>query len=197
VAALGVSVQPLTSRDGHEHRGNPGYPAFRRRFGWGFRGTDATSNRVGQGRRRCCSKLNPMPEDRLARQYQRLVTVVTAPFTRYVSVGAVATLTHYATMILAVDVFHVVPTWGTVLGASFGSLVNYVLNYHFTFASSRGHRESLPRFALAALLVVILNGIAMKLFTAAGMHYLVAQLIATGGTLVLGFFLNKFWTFGK
>jgi dolichyl-phosphate beta-glucosyltransferase len=135
---------------------------------------------------------------RVAQRYQRLFDTVTAPFVRYAGAGAIGTALHYTTMVVAIDGLHIAPTTGAVVGATLGALVNYVINYHVTFASTRGHRQSLPRFALVAALGVVVSGVTMKLFTSTtDAHYILAQLVATGVVLVIGFFLNKFWTFGK
>jgi putative flippase GtrA len=129
--------------------------------------------------------------------FHRLVALLNTRFVRYVFVGAVGTLFHYGVMIALIDGFGVSATVSAAIGASVGALVNYVFNYRLTFASTRQHRQSVPRFAIVAGLGVAISGLTMKVVTAfSSAHYLFAQFLATALVLVLGFLLNKYWTFG-
>lgn len=127
--------------------------------------------------------------------YQRAIDIVTAPFVRYVSAGAIGTLVHYLTVILCVELFQIVPWVSAAIGASFGAVVNYLLNYHFIFASSQPHRATLPRFMTVAAVSILINTTAVRWGDQAGMHYLLAQALGTLVALVVGFALNKAWTF--
>jgi len=83
-----------------------------------------------------------------------------------------------------------------VLGASVGAVVNYILNYHFTFASKASHSRTLPRFLTISLLSIALNGGGMwYAVQRMHVHYLLAQILCTGTVLVTGYVLNKLWTF--
>jgi putative flippase GtrA len=83
------------------------------------------------------------------------------------------------------------------LGALAGALVAYAANRRFTFTRSRaGHRRALPRFLLVAATTMALSASIVRLGTVAwGLHYLLAQALATGVGLVLGYGLNRHWTF--
>ena len=77
-----------------------------------------------------------------------------------------------------------------------GAGVNYLLNYHFTFASKLAHRITLPRFLAVAVISAALNGVGMWFATTRlGVHYLLAQLGCTTAVLLLGYALNAVWTF--
>ncbi len=129
---------------------------------------------------------------------RKLLELITAPFVRYAAAGAIGTLFHFATLSACVELAGASPVMGSIAGASVGALVNYVLNYHMTFASQQSHRVTLPRFLAVAAFGVALNGAIVKLATErAGVHYLVAQAIATVIVLGSGFVLNKIWTFAK
>jgi putative flippase GtrA len=82
-----------------------------------------------------------------------------------------------------------------VAGASLGALTNYLMNYHLTFTSSRKHRETLPRFAVIAALAAALSWSGARFAERIGLNYVVAQLGCTAIVLVLGFLLNRYWTF--
>lgn len=118
-----------------------------------------------------------------------------ARFSTYAGVGAIGTAAQYGVLIAAVNVAGTGPVAGSTAGALTGAIVNYLLNRRFTFRSSAKHSSTLPRFAMAACAGIVVNGLAMKAMTAAGLHYLVAQVIATALVLALTFTINSMWTF--
>ena len=128
----------------------------------------------------------------------KLLQFVTKPFVRYALAGAVGTLFYFATLTAAVELAGASPATGALLGAPVGALINYVLNYHLVFASTRPHRVTLPRFFAVAVVGMFLSR-AVSRFTTEHLqvHYLAAQLVATAMFLVLGFFINRYWTFAR
>ena len=135
---------------------------------------------------------------RLPARYHPLFDVLTAPFVRYTGAGGIGTVCHFLVLTLGVEFLAMKPTIGTVVGALAGASVNYWLNYHLTFSSNQQHRQALPRFLAVAALGVGLSAITMELVAVeAGRHYLVGQIVATLVVLIVGFGLNRWWTFGK
>lgn len=134
---------------------------------------------------------------RLPRRHQRWFDVLTAPFFRYSGAGALGTLLHYAILTVAVEGLGRSPVFGAVAGATGGALLNYWFNYHFTFVSNHSHRRTLPRFMLVAVAGIGLNAWIVDVMTEAGFHYLLGQLLATLAVLLLGFVINRAWTFSK
>ena len=121
-----------------------------------------------------------------------------AQFSRFGVVGAVGTLAHYALFLALIHAAAADPVAASAAGASLGALVNYVLNYRYTFRSARRHREALPRFLLVAAVGLALNTLLMAAFlNGLRLHYLAAQIGATLGVLVWNFLANRHWTFGK
>ena len=117
-------------------------------------------------------------------------------FSRFLLVGGVCTVLQYALLILFVEEIHTSPTVASTIGYVASSLVNYLLNYSFTFRSTAGHRRSVPRFLVIALCGLALNGAVTFLGTAVlGLHYLLVQVIATCLTLIWNFVANLRWTF--
>lgn len=95
--------------------------------------------------------------------------------------GTVGTACHYATLVGLVQFAKA----SAVLASTVGALVNYVLNYRWTFASKRSHDKTLPRFSLVALAGIAINALVMiALLKFVGVHYLVAQVIVTAIVLV-------------
>ncbi len=128
----------------------------------------------------------------------KLLELVTAPFVRYALAGAVGTLFYFVTLTAAVELAHTSPATAALIGAPVGALINYVLNYNLVFASTRPHRVTLPRFFAVALVGMLLSRAVFKLTAErVHVHYLAAQLVATAMFLVLGFVINRYWTFAR
>lgn len=114
---------------------------------------------------------------------------------RYTLVGAVATATHYALLVLGVEAGGWPAWWASGFGAVVGAQVAYVGNRHYTFGYRGGVGASWIKFqstALAgALLGMLIVGAAVRL----GWHYLLGQVAATLASLLLTFAINRWWTF--
>ena len=114
---------------------------------------------------------------------------------RYGAVGALATSVHYALLMLGVEAAGW-PAWGASgVGAVVGAQVAFVGNRRFTFR----HHGAVPapwlKFQLTALLGALLGMAIVALGVRIGLHYLVAQILATLLMLGLTFLINRHWTF--
>ncbi len=119
-------------------------------------------------------------------------------FSLFSLVGVAGTLAHYALLFALVSGAAVHPVPASAAGALLGAIVNYMLNYRFTFRSRRLHREALPRFMVIAAVGMVLNALLMWLLVEPfSMHYLIAQIAATGCVLVWNYLGNRLWTFEK
>ncbi|HEY9066916.1 MAG TPA: GtrA family protein [Burkholderiaceae bacterium] len=116
-------------------------------------------------------------------------------FIRYTAVGAFATAAHYLVLVLCVEVLHVPAYLGSGIGAVIGAQVAYAGNRWFTFAHTGAIAASWPRFQLTALAGALLGMGIVGLGVRLGVHYLLAQVVATGAGLVLTFAINRAWTF--
>lgn len=117
-------------------------------------------------------------------------------FLRYGIVGAAGTALQYAILVSLVQFTQAPAVAASTAGAIAGALVNYVLNHRWAFASTRSHDHALPRFATVALAGIALNAIVMAtMLNLFGVHYVLAQLVATGVVMVAGFLANRAWTF--
>lgn len=114
---------------------------------------------------------------------------------RFALVGVMGTLVHYIVLVLLVELAGFSALWATSCGALSGAVVNYFLNYRFTFASQNPHRAALPKFLVLAGLGLGLNALLMALLLNLGLFYLLAQPLATLLVLFVNFFANKYWTF--
>ena len=116
-------------------------------------------------------------------------------FASYAGVGAIGTAAHYVVLLILVEALWVDAVVATTLGAAGGTLVNYGLNYKYTFRSQAGHRPAMPKFAATAFIGLLLNTLIVHMAIAGGAMYLMAQVAATGVVLLFGFLVNQFWTF--
>ncbi|MBL8277640.1 MAG: GtrA family protein [Pelomonas sp.] len=106
-------------------------------------------------------------------------------------------MAHYLVLLTLVEGHLAEAPAAAMAGALCGALLAYAGNRHFTFADSQAsYRRALPRFATVALLGAALNGAVVWLASVAlGLHYLLAQVPATLIVLVLGYRLNRTWSF--
>lgn len=117
-------------------------------------------------------------------------------FVRFTAVGGVATAIQYALLVLLVRGLRMAPTPASSIGFALSSFVNYLLNYRFTFHSDRPHAPAAAKFALLAGMGLLINAAIMHVMIRAGVHYLIAQVCATGVVLFWNFIGNSLWTFG-
>ena len=117
-------------------------------------------------------------------------------FLRFATVGGIATAIHYLILIALVHGANMNAVWASSTGFVVSAVFNYLLNYRFTFQSSVEHRGAIIKFFIVASVGLALNSIVMQISTEyAGMHYLIAQLLATGLVLLWNFSGNRLWTF--
>ena len=117
-------------------------------------------------------------------------------FISFASIGAIGTAVHYAVLISLVQIGGVMPVVGSVIGFVCGALVNYTLNYHITFRSSKQHHEAMLKFFLVALCGLAINTLIMSLsINSFHLHYIISQMSASGLVLIWNFSCNRIWTF--
>lgn len=117
---------------------------------------------------------------------------------KFSAVGALGTLAHYSVLVFLVQLLSVNVLVASSTGAIVGALVNYFLNYKWTFNSNKRHSEAMAKFFAVAGVGFVMNGLFMALFTEAlFMHYLIAQVMTTGIVLFWNFLANHYWTFDR
>ncbi|NCC29247.1 MAG: GtrA family protein [Gammaproteobacteria bacterium] len=111
-------------------------------------------------------------------------------------VGAIGTLAHYLALVSLVEIWGLHPAAATTVGFGLGALINYLLNYRYTFNSSKSHRDAGPKFALIAIATGVLN--TWMVFAGVdvlALDYILVQIAATAAVFLLNFVLNSLWTF--
>lgn len=114
---------------------------------------------------------------------------------RYTVVGAVATATHYALLMLGVEVGGWPAWWASGFGAVAGAQVAYIGNRCYTFGFRGGIAGSWVKFQSTALAGAVLGMLIVGAAVHLGVHYLIGQLVATLAGLLLTFTINRLWSF--
>lgn len=118
------------------------------------------------------------------------------PLVRYTGAGLLATLSHYALLIAAVEWLRVPAPVAAGAGACLGAAVSYAVNRRYTFAANTRHARAVPRFVGVVILLATLNAAAVDLGTRVlGWPYLAAQVAATGVLVFAGYALHRRWSF--
>jgi putative flippase GtrA len=119
-------------------------------------------------------------------------------FSSFLVVGAVCTALQYLILVLLVQIAAVGATLASSIGFAISSVLNYALNYRFTYRATTRHASSAPRFVVVNLAGLALNAaIVYAGVEMAGLHYVVAQVLATGIVLVWNFLVNLKWSFSN
>lgn len=119
-------------------------------------------------------------------------------FTMFVLVGCAAAVGHYGLLIVLVELFGAPTVPASAAGFTLGGVISYLLNYRFVFNSEGQHLPTAGKFLTVALAGLTLNSAVMWALTHwAAVHYLLAQVMATGTVMLWSYGANRFWTFGE
>jgi putative flippase GtrA len=121
--------------------------------------------------------------------------VILERFPHFAFVGAVSTGIQYLILSGAVILAHADPVAASAFGFVVAAVANYFLNYHLTFRSTQAHGPAFLKFVILASIGLLLNSGIMQLLARGALHYLLAQVVATGVVLIWNFFGNACWTF--
>ena len=116
-------------------------------------------------------------------------------FVRYGLVGGLATAAHYLLLVLGVEGFGWPAAWASGAGALLGAQLAFVGNRRLTFAHKGPWWPAWWRFQGTAVLGALVGMGVVAGGLALGVHYLLAQVLATGLVLVLTFLVNRAWAF--
>ena len=117
-------------------------------------------------------------------------------FLLFAGLGVIGTLGHYTILIVLVQFWAVDPVFASSFGFVVGAVINYILNYQFTFQSDKRHAEALTKFLIVATIGAGINGTIMYIGVEnTNINYLIVQIFATCVVLLWNFVLNKLWTF--
>jgi len=110
--------------------------------------------------------------------------------------GLLATATHYAVLFGLFNSLNIDLVLATSIGAIAGAMVNYFINYFYTFDSQRRHWLAVQSFLLVVSTGLLINAIVVGLvFHLLGQTAVIAQLTATMVTFAWNFQAHQRWTF--
>lgn len=115
-------------------------------------------------------------------------------FVRYAAVGAVGTVVHYAILVGTVEAGLLAPPRAAAVGAWVGAQVAFAGNAAFTFRGG-ATLGSWARFQATAVVGAVLSYALVALGVRLGLHYLLAQIVATLINLAVTFEINRRWSF--
>lgn len=116
-------------------------------------------------------------------------------FAKFVVVGGGATAVQYLVLVALMELTVLAPVVSAALAYLAGAVANYGGNYYFTFNSRVQHWRSISRFALVVMVGLGVNTLVFWAGLKVLPHYLLAQILATGVTLLVNFALHRQFTF--
>lgn len=121
---------------------------------------------------------------------------VSRQFLRFAVVGVVSAVAHFAVLIALRRRFEISAALASTGGFVTGAVVNYALNYRYTFNSSARHYDAFVKFISVALVGLGLNaGIMHLLADRFAVPDLPAQAISMSLVLIWSFTGNRVFTF--
>ena len=117
-------------------------------------------------------------------------------FLHFAAVGACGTLVQYTMLEVGTGWLSMQAAWASAIGYVMGSVVNYLLNYFFTFESGKSHMEAASKyFTLLGIGLCINTALMALLADHLGWNIWIAQMLTTGIGLVWNFTGSRFWAF--
>lgn len=115
---------------------------------------------------------------------------------KYLIAGMLATLLHYIILFSLHNGFNINILLATSTGAFAGAVLNYFINYFYTFDSQRTHILASSSFILITCIGLALNAIVVSLaFYLLTLSAIAAQISATLVTFAWNYQANKRWTY--
>ena len=110
---------------------------------------------------------------------------------RFLASGGIATVAHWATLWSLINL-QVEAVLASSLGAFVGAVVNYFLQYFFTFKTKRLHKQALLAYIPAVSISWLLNlGLFYSLYGSLFSEPLMAQVVTTSIIMLVNFLLYK------
>jgi putative flippase GtrA len=117
-------------------------------------------------------------------------------FLRFMAVGATGTTVQYIVLWLGTALLFAPAAICSAIGYVLGSVVNYVLNYLFTFESGKSHIEAASKYYMVLGVGWCINTGLMGVFVHRyDWNVWLAQVLTTGIGLVWNFAGSRWWAF--
>lgn len=116
-------------------------------------------------------------------------------FLIFAIVGACATAVQYSVLTALVELAHVAKVPASVFAYLCGAVTSYLLNRRFTFKSTADAKKTFPKFMAVNLIGLLLNTAIFFTLVQMGVHYLLAQCVATALVLIWNYAGARFFAF--
>ena len=114
----------------------------------------------------------------------------------YIGAGGIATASHYAITIAAVELLGMMAVAASALGFACGAIIKYWLNYRVAFQSRARHVAAMPRYVVSLAILLALNtAIFALLQRGLGLYYIAAQALTTILLIPPGYLISRNWVF--
>ena len=117
-------------------------------------------------------------------------------FSKYFASGSIAALIHFIILISLVELFFFNSTIATTIGFCIGTIANYLLQYHWTYSHNKSHAKTFTKYIIVTTCMLGVNNIVfwcqVELLS---IHYVIAQIFATGIVMLLNYTINTTYTF--
>lgn len=115
---------------------------------------------------------------------------------RYLVSGGLASAVQFAILIALVELTRADPTQASVIGFCAAVVINYNLQYHWTFGAAGAHSVIFLRYSTITFAMLGLNtALFWMMHEHLGIDYVIAQLVTKGFVLVINFTVNRHYTF--
>ena len=117
-------------------------------------------------------------------------------FLKFAGAGLLGTGVHYLTLVTLVQIVGIDAVASSFAGAISGAIINYLLAYHYVFASEKRHSETAIKYGLIATGAIILNTLCMYvLVNWLSLNYIASQILTSTISLGYSYVANSNWTF--
>ncbi len=127
---------------------------------------------------------------------QLIIYLYRLSFFRFFLVGGFSTLVQFSLLVVLVEVFGISAVAATAIAYVLSALSNYLLNFYLTFGG-RNHLSAFAKFIVVVFIGVNINTFLFWLVNQSVPHYLIAQVVALVGTLIVNFLLHKYWIYRR
>ena len=115
---------------------------------------------------------------------------------RFLLTGGLATVVQYVVLGVCMQMLGWSASLASGTGYLAGSVLSYVINYYFTFASGKPHLRAAPLFYIMVAVGLCINTSVMALLAGnLDWNPWVSQFIATLFTLIWNFVASRLWVF--
>lgn len=121
-------------------------------------------------------------------------TAETRRVRRFTLSGGVATALHWSAMVALIDAGGGA-YFATALGALFGAVCNYLLQFRLTYRGRASHRRAMPAYLLVCAAGWLLNLLLFGSLTYAGGGPMLSQILTTAGVAIANYLIYSKWVF--